>query len=183
MFSSVRKCCPNAFFALTSCIISLQLPRGKATHSAGHTQPVPCRDETKKGEAHRYASPHDEGLFATNYSIGLSFYGEVTHQRSLPYDFDTVGNLVAAVVHVLQRSGNHLHVVVRIDAACHADADEVVAAETVLARDGVAVGQNIAYLAATDTGFPCKGSMVSVCAGNSSFGIFVSTLEASTKIA
>ena len=106
----------------------------------------------------------------------------MTHQRSLPYDFDTVGNLVAAVVHVLQRSGNHLHVVVRIDAACHADADEVVAAETVLARDGVAVGQNIAYLAATDTGF-LVSSMVSVCAGNSSFGIFVSTLEASTKIA
>lgn len=35
------------------------------------TRTLPGRDE--KGEAHRYASPHDEGLFATNYSIGLSF--------------------------------------------------------------------------------------------------------------
>src|SRR5699024_9283456 len=70
-----------------------------------------------------------------------------------PNDFDTVGNFVATVVHVLQGSGNHLHVVVRIYAACHANADEVVAAETVLAGNRVAVGENVPDFAATDTGF------------------------------
>src|SRR5699024_789746 len=117
------------------------------THSAVHTQTVPSGTERKRDGAsvHR---PRDEGSFVANLFYRPEFYGEVTHQRSFPNDFDTVGNFVATVVHVLQGSGNHLHVVVRIYAACHANADEVVAAETVLAGNRVAVGENVPDFAA-----------------------------------
>ena len=81
---------------------------------------------------------------------GLELHGEVAHDGCLPGDFHATGDAFATVVDVLQRCGDHVHVVVGVDAARDAEAHEVVAAEAVLAGDGVAVGQQVADLAGAD---------------------------------
>ena len=75
----------------------------------------------------------------------------MAHEGSLPLDGDTAGDLVATVVDVLQGGGDDVHVVVGVDTAGDAEAQEVEAAETVLTCHGVAVGKDIAYLTASDT--------------------------------
>ena len=83
----------------------------------------------------------------------LKLAGEVAHQLGFPGDFEAALDAVATVIHVLQRGGNHVHVVVGINTARDAEAHEVVAAEAVLARDRVAVGEHVANLAGADAGF------------------------------
>ena len=81
----------------------------------------------------------------------LEFYGKVAHQFGLPDDADTACNLVAAIEDILQRYGDNVHMVVGVDTACNAQAQQIQASETILASHGVAVSQNVADLAATDT--------------------------------
>ncbi len=59
---------------------------------------------------------------------------------------------MAAVVDVLEGGGDDVHVVVGVDAARDAEAHEVEAAEAVLTRNGVAVGQHVADFAGADAG-------------------------------
>ena len=76
----------------------------------------------------------------------------MAHQFGFPSDFQTAFDFVAAVVDVLQGSGDNVHVVVGVNAARDAETHEVVAAKAVLAGHGVAVGQDVANLASADTG-------------------------------
>ena len=66
--------------------------------------------------------------------------GKVAHKRGFPGDAYAVFYVFAAVVHVLQRSGNNIHVVVGVHAARDAEAHEVQTAEAILACHRVAVG-------------------------------------------
>ena len=74
----------------------------------------------------------------------------MAHQGSFPLDGDTAGDLVAAVIDVLQGCGNHVHVVVGVNAAGDAQTQQVEAAEAVLAGHRVTVGQDVADLATAD---------------------------------
>ena len=84
------------------------------------------------------------------------FYGEVTHEFCLPDNLHTMLYAVAAVVHILQCYGNHIHVVVGIYTACDAKAQQVETAKAVLAGYWIAVGKDITDFAATDTGLKVK---------------------------
>ena len=75
-----------------------------------------------------------------NLSQSLELASEVTHQLGFPSDLKTALDAVAAVIDVLQCSGNHIHVVVGVHTARDTETHEVVAAKAVLARDRVAVG-------------------------------------------
>ena len=77
----------------------------------------------------------------------------MTHQLSFPSDFETALDGVATVVHVLQRSGNHVHMVVGVHTTWDAETHEVVATETVLACDRVTVGEDVADFAGTDASY------------------------------
>lgn len=80
----------------------------------------------------------------------------MAHDGSFPCDFHTAGDAFSAVVYVLQSCCNHIHVVVGVYATGYAEAYEVVAAEAVLAGDGVAVGEDVTDFAGADTGFAIK---------------------------
>ena len=67
----------------------------------------------------------------------------MAHQFCFPYNLHTVLDAVATIIHVLQRSGNHIHVIVGIDTTGDAEAQQVESAEAVFACYGIAVGQDI----------------------------------------
>ena len=74
---------------------------------------------------------------------------EVAHKFGFPYDLHATGDFVTTVIHVLERSGNHIHMVVGVSAAADAETQEVVSAETVLTGYGITVGKDVADFAAT----------------------------------
>lgn len=86
---------------------------------------------------------------------------EVAHNRCFPNYFHTVFDAVSSIINVFQSGGDDVHVVIGIDAAWHAEADEVVTTEAVLTCLRVTVSEEVANLATTDTGFKikfhCKG--------------------------
>ena len=100
----------------------------------------------------------------------FQLHGEVAHQGSFPLDGNTAGDFVATVIHVLQGGGNHVHVVVGIDAACDAQAQQVEAAKAVLAGHGVTVGQDVADFTTADTSLQielaCQGLSGELFLGN-----------------
>ena len=81
----------------------------------------------------------------------------MAHQLSLPGDFQTTLDGVAAVIHILQGSGDDVHVVVRVDAARDAEAHEVVAAKSILTRLGFSFGALLGGAAITETLFSRPG--------------------------
>ena len=83
----------------------------------------------------------------------LKLHGEVAHEGCFPGDAHAALDVVAAVIDVLQRHGDDIHVVVGVDAARDGEAQEVEAGEAVFPRDGVAVGEQVAYLTSADAGF------------------------------
>ena len=107
---------------------------------------------------------------------------EVAHKFGFPYDLHATGDFMTTVIHVLERSGNHIHMVVGVSAAADAETQEVVSAETVLTGYGITVGKDVADFAATHAGFTIK--LHSERLGeNSSLGMRSSTLSASMKTA
>ncbi len=81
---------------------------------------------------------------------------EVAHKFGFPYDLHATGDFMTTVIHVLERSGNHIHMVVGVSAAADAETQEVVSAETVLTGYGITVGKDVADFAATHAGFTIK---------------------------
>ena len=79
--------------------------------------------------------------------------GEVAHELGFPSDFETAFDGFATVVHILEGGGDDIHVVVGVDTTGDAEAHEVVATKAVFTGHGVAVGQDVANFASTDTGF------------------------------
>lgn len=86
-------------------------------------------------------------------SEAFELHGEVAHERGFPGYAHAVGDLLATVVDVLQGGGNNGHVVVGVDATRYGQTQKVESAKTVFTRDGVAVGQEIAYFATADACF------------------------------
>ncbi len=68
----------------------------------------------------------------------------MTHQLCFPGYLISACDLFAAVEHVLERYGYHIHVVVSVDTAGDTQAQQVHTAETVLAGYRIAVGQDAA---------------------------------------
>ena len=64
----------------------------------------------------------------------FQFYGEVSHQGSLPDDFQSSLYLHASVVHVFQCGCYHFHVIVGIDTTWNAKTQQVESAESVFSK-------------------------------------------------
>ena len=75
----------------------------------------------------------------------------MTHQFSFPGDADTMLDLFATVIDILDGCCNDAHVVVSVDAARDSEAKQVEATETVLTGNGIAVGENITDFTSADT--------------------------------
>ena len=58
-------------------------------------------------------------------SKGLELHSEVAHEGSLPYDLDTASDLFATVIDVLEGCGDHLHVVVGVNATGDSETEQV----------------------------------------------------------
>ena len=89
-------------------------------------------------------------LLSGGLTQSFQLNGEVAHQGSFPLDGYTARDLVATVIYVLQGSGNHVHVVVGVNATGDAQTQQVQATEAVLAGHWVTVGQDVADFATTD---------------------------------
>ena len=76
----------------------------------------------------------------------------MAHERSFPCDAYSACYFLAAVVHILQRGCYNGHVVVGIYAARYGEAQQVKPGKAVLACNGVAVGQQVSYLASAYSG-------------------------------
>ena len=81
----------------------------------------------------------------------LKFYCKVAHKLGLPNDADTACNLVAAIKDILQCHSDNVHMVVGVDTAGNAQAQQIKTSEAILASHGVAVSQDVTDFAATDT--------------------------------
>ena len=75
----------------------------------------------------------------------------MTHELCLPNDLHTACDFVATVIHVLEGSCDHIHVVVCIYTACNAETEKVESAETVLTSHRVTVCKDITDLTTTYT--------------------------------
>ena len=80
----------------------------------------------------------------------------MAHERSFPCDAYSACYFLAAVVHILQRGCYNGHVVVGIYAARYGEAQQVKPCKAVLACNGVAVGQQVSYLASAYSGLEVK---------------------------
>ena len=94
--------------------------------------------------------PIDLNFIGKKLLQSLELAGEVTHQLGLPCDFQTAFDGMTTVIDILQGGGNHVHVIVSIDAARDTEAHEIKASEAVLAGYRVAVGKHIADFAGAD---------------------------------
>ena len=97
--------------------------------------------------------PPKKSISSFQSTESLELAGEVTHQFGFPSDFQATLDGVAAVVDVLQRGCDDIHVVVGVHTARDAETHEVVATEAVLAGDRVTVGKHVTDFAGTDASF------------------------------
>ena len=83
----------------------------------------------------------------------------MAHQLGLPSDLDTAGDLVTAVIHVLQCCCDHVHVIVGVDTACYAETEKVKTSEAVFTGHRVTVSKDVSDLASTYSGLDVESSM------------------------
>ena len=78
---------------------------------------------------------------------------KVSHQFSLPRNLQSSCNLLSAIVHVLQCSGNHIHMIISVYTARNAQSYKIQSSESILTGYGVTICQHISNFASSNASF------------------------------
>lgn len=80
----------------------------------------------------------------------------MTHEVGLPHNLHATGDLIAAVIDILERCGDDAHVIVGVGASRDSETQQVEATKSVFTGLGITVGQDVTDFATADTGLKVK---------------------------